>query len=224
VGVRDLALGAHDPLAHRRLGDEEGARDLARRQAAERPERESDPRRHVQGRVAAGEDQPQPIVGDGAGLGHVVVLVRVEAHQLGQTLGAIGHRAVAAQAVDRPPPRRDGEPRARPGGNAVARPRGEGGGEGVLHRVLGQLEVADVADEGGQHGGALLAKGAGDRGGGVVRAHGSPSGRTSCHMGSGITALAVRTEYDARRAVISTSGVGWEGHDLHAVAARRGDE
>jgi hypothetical protein len=153
-----------------------------------------------------------------------LALSAIEAHELGQTLGAIGHRAVAVQAVDRAPPRRDGEPGARPGGNAVARPRGEGGGEGVLHRVLGQLEVADMADEGGQHGGALFAKGAGDRGGRVLRAHGSPSGRTSCNMGSGITALAVLTEYDARGAAISTSGVGWERHDLHAVAARRGDE
>jgi hypothetical protein len=62
VRVRDLALGADDPLAHGRLGDQEGAGDLARRHPPERPQRERHPRRHVQRRMAAGEDQPQPVV------------------------------------------------------------------------------------------------------------------------------------------------------------------
>ena len=36
-GVLDLALRADEPLGHGLLGDEEGAGDLVRRQAAERP-------------------------------------------------------------------------------------------------------------------------------------------------------------------------------------------
>ena len=69
AGVADLALGPDEPLGERRLGDEEGSRDLRCRQAAERPERQGDPTVHRQRRMAAGEDQAQSVVGDG----HVVV-------------------------------------------------------------------------------------------------------------------------------------------------------
>ena len=165
VRVRDLALGAHDPLAHRRLGDQERAGDLARRHAAERPQRERHARRHVQRRVAAGEDQPQPVVDDRALVVHRRLLVLgVQARQLGQPLGAIRHRPVAAQTVDRPPPRGGRDPRARVGRHAVAPPHRDRGLEGVLHRVLGQLEVAGLPDQRGQHDRALVAERARDRG------------------------------------------------------------
>ena len=42
--VGERPLRAHDPLRDRRLGHEEGARDLVGRQAAEQPKRERDPR------------------------------------------------------------------------------------------------------------------------------------------------------------------------------------
>jgi hypothetical protein len=64
--VCDLALRAHDPLAHGRLGHKERASDLAGRHPAERPQCERHPRRHLQRWVAAGEDQPQPVVDDRA--------------------------------------------------------------------------------------------------------------------------------------------------------------
>ena len=41
-GGLDLALGPHQPLRHRRLGDQEGAGDLVGRQAAERAQGERD--------------------------------------------------------------------------------------------------------------------------------------------------------------------------------------
>ena len=63
-GGPDLALRAHEPLRHRRLGDEEGARDLVGRQAAERPQRERDLRVERERRVAAGEEQLEPLVRD----------------------------------------------------------------------------------------------------------------------------------------------------------------
>jgi hypothetical protein len=114
--VGDLALGAHDPLAHGGLRDQEGARDLAGRHAAERAQRERHARGHLQRRMAAGEDQPQPVVDDRALVIHRWLLVLgVQAHQLGQPLGAVGHRPVPAQAIDRPPPRGAGDPRARTG-------------------------------------------------------------------------------------------------------------
>src|ERR671911_429014 len=72
--------------------------------------------------MAAGEDQPQPIVDDRALIVHrwLLLLLGIEARQLGQPLGAIGHRPVAAQAIDRPPPQGFSPPR--PAGRR--RPRG----------------------------------------------------------------------------------------------------
>ena len=164
--VGDLALRAHDPLAHGRLGDQERAGDLAGRHAAERAQRERHSRGHLQRRVAAGEDEPQPVVHDRALVIHGWLRVLgVQARQLGQALGAIGHRPVSAQAIDRPAPRGGGDPRPRIGRNPIAPPHLHRRLERVLHRVLGQLEVADLADQGGQHDRPLVAKRARDCGG-----------------------------------------------------------
>ena len=87
----------------------------------------------------------------------------IEAHELGEALRAIRHRAVAPQAVDGPPARRDREPCAGVRRNAVPRPRGERGRVRVLDSVFGQLEVPDMADQRGEHGGPLVAERAGHR-------------------------------------------------------------
>ena len=68
----ERALGAHDALRDRRLRDEERARDLLGREAAEQPQRQRDARLGREHRVAGGEDQPQQVVAD------VVVERRVE--------------------------------------------------------------------------------------------------------------------------------------------------
>ena len=60
--VADLPLGAHEPLRHRLLVDEERAGDLRGGEAGERAQRQRDPGLDRQGRVAAGEHQPQPVV------------------------------------------------------------------------------------------------------------------------------------------------------------------
>jgi len=57
--------------------------------------------------------------------------------------------AGAAQPIDRPAPRRGGNPRSRVGRQAIARPVLERGDEGVLDRFLGQVEVADSPDQAG---------------------------------------------------------------------------
>src|SRR5437763_357601 len=49
--------------------------------------------------MAAGEDQPEPVVDDRALRSHDRVLLLIEAHELGEALRAIRHRAVAPQAV-----------------------------------------------------------------------------------------------------------------------------
>ena len=43
------------------------------------------------------------------------------------------------------------EPGARVRGNAVARPLLDRGRERVVHRLLGEIEIAEQADQGGEH-------------------------------------------------------------------------
>ena len=203
--VGDLALRAHDPLAHGRLGDQEGAGDLAGRHAPERAQRERHTRGHLQRRVAAGEDQPQPVVDDRALVVHGWLhVLGVQARQLGQALGAIGHRPVAAQAIDRPPPRGGGDPRPGIGRNPVAPPDGDRRLERVLHRVLGQLEVADLPDQGGQHDRPLVAKRARDRGGDRV-------GRLSVSAHARYSTASSGTSAPASRATLSHSSAAMTG-------------
>ena len=72
-GVPDLGLGPDQPLGHGRFRHQEGARDLGRGEPAEQPERQ----RHLGGRaerrVAAGEDEPQPVVAHRALLHRLVL-------------------------------------------------------------------------------------------------------------------------------------------------------
>ena len=145
--VADLPLRPHEPLLHRRLGGEEGAGDLRRAQAAQRAERQRDPRLGRERRVAAGEDQPQPVVRDGAvvHLVHLVLLVR--RHERLELLHLVLEPARPAEAVDRLVPRGGRDPRGRVAGQAAARPDLEGDEEGVLYRLLGEVEVAEHADE-----------------------------------------------------------------------------
>ena len=61
-GRPDLVLRPHQPLRHRRLGDEEGSCDLLGRQPAERAERQRNLRVQRERGVAAGEDELEPLV------------------------------------------------------------------------------------------------------------------------------------------------------------------
>ena len=146
--VADLALRADEALRHRRLGDQEGAGDLRRRQAAERAQGERDPRLRRERRVAAGEDQPQAVVGE---------LVGVTARSSPSARAARARPAssvfassvaLAAQAVDRAVAGDARDPGAGIVRHAVARPALEGDDEGVLDRLLGEVEVAEDADQG----------------------------------------------------------------------------
>ena len=178
-GLRDLALGADEALGHRRLGHEERARDLGRRQAAERAQRQGDARLDRERRVTAREDEPQPVVRDGALLRGVRLGLLLEVHEDLEGLDAVGEHALAADPVDRPAARGHGDPRAGVRRRAGAGPGPQRVGERVLQRVLGQREVsADVADQRGEDAPGLLAEGALDR----ARAHIpgiSMTGRTS---------------------------------------------
>ena len=68
-GVADLALGPDQPLGHGRLGHQEGAGDLGGGEPAQQPQGQRHLGPGAEGGVAAGEDQPQPVVAHGALLG-----------------------------------------------------------------------------------------------------------------------------------------------------------
>ena len=186
--ARDLALGADDPLRHRGLADQERARDLRCAEAAEQAQRERGLRVARQRGVAAGEHQPQAVVGDRRGF----LLVRrrrcVALGEERQSLDAIGDGTRAAQAIDRLAPRGGGDPGARVRRDAVAGPRRHRGGERVLQGVLGQADVADVADQSGEDRRALVAEGPLDGVHAVAAAGISMIGRTStvpyCALGT----------------------------------------
>ncbi len=149
----DLRFRADEPLGHGRLGDEEGARDLLRLEPAQRPERQRDLGIELERRVAAGEDELEPLVRDRR-LVHVVLhgFRHVEQARLGD------ERAVAADAVDRAVACRRHQPGARVGGRPVARPALGCDGERLLGGFLGEVEVAEEADQAGEHAAPLVAE------------------------------------------------------------------
>ena len=167
-GGLDLALRPHQALGHRRLADEEGARDLAGGQAAERAQRQRDLRLRGERRVAAGEDELEPLVGEGR-------LVHGVLRRLGhlEQAGLRGQRAVAADAIDGSVARGRHEPGARVVRDAVARPALRGDREGLLRGLLGEVEVAEEADQRGEDVAPPVAEGLFE-----VRYH-SAIGRTS---------------------------------------------
>ena len=153
AGILDLALCARKPPLHRLLGDEERAGDLLGAKPAERAQRQRDLRLEPERGVAAGEDQLQPLVRER-------LLVHLVLHGLGHLEQArlLGERALATQAVDRAVAGRDRQPRARIGRRAVARPALGGSRERLLRGFLGEIEVAEEADQAREHTAPLVAE------------------------------------------------------------------
>ncbi len=145
AGVADLALRANEPLRDRRLRLQEGARDLLRRQAAQRAQRQRHLRLGGQRWVAAREHQGQPVVGIRfvlfAGAAGPRGLLLEDCDLLAQAL-------FPAEPVDGAVARSDRDPRARVVGRAIGLPAGERDRERFLDRFLGQVEVAQRAGEG----------------------------------------------------------------------------
>ena len=169
AGVADLVLGPDQALGHGRLGHQERPGDLGRAQAGQRAQGQRDPGLQRQGRMAAGEDQPQPVVGDAA----LVVIGgadRILGRRQDQGVpepGGLG--GPAAQPVQGPVARRGGEPGAGLARHAVARPGPQGLRERLLGALLGQVPVAGHADQRRDDPAPLVAEGPGDRLGGVAR-------------------------------------------------------
>ena len=145
VGGADLLLRPHQALRHRRLRHEERAGDLVGLQPAEQAQREGDLRAGGEGRVAAREDQPQAVVLHRTDLGGRLV-GRTQGGRLDVPIMA---RRLAAQPIDGPIARRRDDPRARVRRPAGLRPLRHGDGEGLLNRILGDVDVAEDADQRG---------------------------------------------------------------------------
>ena len=168
-------LGPDDALGDRRLRDEERARDLVGRQAAEQAQRERDARLRREHRMAGREDQAQEVVAD------VVVEGRVEIRR-GRLLRLSSSRPSSsclrsstlrsAQQVDRPVLGGGHEPGAGVVRDARLRPLLERGDERVLGQLLGEADVAHDPREAGDEPGRLDPPDRVDRAMGVGSRHG----------------------------------------------------
>jgi hypothetical protein len=133
-------------LGNRRRGGEEGARNLLRGQPTHLAQRERRTGIRREGRVAAGENQLEPVVRQFVvGADHVSGFAAVQrARDLGLQRVESG---AAAQCVDGPEtPGRD-QPRARIRRETLIWPAAQRGVERVLHRILGEIEIAQQSDE-----------------------------------------------------------------------------
>ena len=141
--------------------------------------------------MAAGEDEPQPVVLDRAGrLGRAVVVHHQGRLVLGVALG------LATEPVDRLAGGRGGEPSAGVGRYAVSWPSLRGRSESLGRGFLGQVEVAEAAREAGDHPRPLLLVDAGDRlrDGGL--GHGSIRACTDSSVRKGRTSTVPRQAFD----------------------------
>jgi hypothetical protein len=140
----DLSLRAHDPLLHGGLAGQQRARHLRGGQPAERPQGERHARLRRERRMAAREEQPQPVVGER----RVHWVVRDSGHQPLQLAQLVLVAALASEAVDGAVARRAHDPGAGVVRRPVPRPALERGHEGLLNHLLGEVEVAEDADQG----------------------------------------------------------------------------
>src|SRR6266540_491112 len=104
--------------------------------------------------MTAGEDELESLVWK-CRLDHAVLHTLRHLEQAGLR----GQGAVAADAVDREVARRGRQPGARVGGLTVARPALCGDREGALCGLLGEVEVAEEADQGCEDASPLVAEG-----------------------------------------------------------------
>jgi hypothetical protein len=104
--------------------------------------------------MAAGEDQLEALV-----LDHDVCLWFVHGPAGGLELPSLDReRSLPADPVDRTVAGGDREPGAWIGGGALARPALGGGGECLLGGLLGEVEVAEEANQRGQYPAPLFAE------------------------------------------------------------------
>ena len=161
AGPGDLLLGPGDPRRHGRLTDQEGPGHLGGAQAAHQAERQGHLRGQRQRRVAAGEDEPQPVVADLVGL----VLARPRGRaSVDEQRPRPAQRGLPAEKVEGVAAGDGGQPGSRPGRHPGAGPDRQGLGVGVLHALLGQVEIGGHPRRRRDHEGPLVAVGLSDGG------------------------------------------------------------
>lgn len=111
--------------------------------------------------MAAGEDQLEPLVGHHHRL-LVLSALRRQLLQAGEQLRLARQGLLPSDPVDRAVAGRRDDPRTRVRRHAVARPSLDRGREGILHSVLGEVEVAEDAGEDGDRTRTLVPVGTGD--------------------------------------------------------------
>jgi len=154
----DLSLGAHQSLRHRALRYQEGTGDFVGGEPAESAQGERDLRLDRERWVTAGEDELQALVGKHRGVHrHLNRIAGDEQAELGR------ERPVAADTVRRMIASRRDQPGARVARGALAWPSVGGDGERLLCGFLGEVEVAEEADQGGQDAAPLLMEDLGER-------------------------------------------------------------
>src|ERR1017187_3308280 len=152
-GGLDLSLCPDQPLRHRRLGHEEGARYLLGGEPAEGPKCEGHLSLDGESRMTAGEDELESFVRERRRAQcDLRCLLDLEQSRLH------GQRAITANAIDGSVACGRHEPGARIGGVSVARPPLRGDRESLLRGLLGKGEIAEEGDQGGEHASPLVAE------------------------------------------------------------------
>ena len=183
--VADLALGPHDPLRHRGLGHQERARHLGGGQPGQAPQRQRGLGLDRQRRVAAGEKQPQPLVGEllldiaGALAGcRSNMLLCLDLHD--RQAGGVG--PVPPQPVDGLAPRGGEQPGHRCRRHPIYGPALQRRLDRLGSGVLGEVEITELAHQHGQQPAPLLPEHRLDGAGRPPAGHDRPNswtGRTS---------------------------------------------
>ena len=160
AGVPDLAFRPHDPLRERRLRHQVRRGDLGRGEASHEPESEGDLGIAVECGVAAQEHEPKVLVADIRVLDdHVRLLSVGQRDQVGGRVEPAPLSCCAAQAIHGAVVRDRVQPARWIGGHGLPR---RGGEQGILNRLVCQVEVAEAVREKGEDVPALLAREAGD--------------------------------------------------------------
>ena len=128
VGLGDLGLRPADPLADGGLGNQEHAGDVDRGQPADGSQGQRDLRLGREGRVAAGEQQPQAVI---ATVSFVIIGCSAIGQQSECFLFLRRPTGFTAQAIERLVTRDGGQPGSGPVRDSVAPPRISGDHDGI---------------------------------------------------------------------------------------------
>ena len=179
--VADRPLRAHEALGDRRLGHEERASNLPRRETADQAQGERDAAVGGETRMAAREDQPEPVVGNRLGIHRLRAAVHgAQLRLVGKRVAACRGPPRAAQAIERAAPRRGQQPGARALGQAIGGPARHRLLEGGLRDLLRRVDVAHDPEHGGDEARVLEAEDLGH-----ARTHVAPQHRPVFHRSHG---------------------------------------